>query len=113
MIEGPEVTIAMAKADGWWGRKDSKWPRMSELMLRYRAGAWLVRTVAPELTMGFPGEDEVLDSTIAPMPTDVVVEPGAPQQVAAAEGDPKPKPKRARRTPKTAEKAQEQPAATE
>ena len=54
VIEGPEVTIAMAKADGWWNRKDSKWPRMSELMLRYRAGAWLVRTVAPEMTMGFP-----------------------------------------------------------
>ena len=112
LIEGPEVTIKMAKDDGWWGRKDSKWPRMSELMLRYRAGAWLVRTVAPELTMGFPGEDEVMDSSIMPMPTDVVVEPGAPQQVTAAEEDPKPKPRRARRTPKAAEKAQEQPAAT-
>ena len=108
VIEGPEVTIAMAKADGWWGRKDSKWPRMSELMLRYRAGAWLVRTVAPEMTMGFPGDDEVMDSTIVPMPTDVVVEPGAPQPVVAAEEDPKPKPKRARRTTKPAELAQEQ-----
>ena len=68
VIEGPEVTIAMAKADGWWGRKDSKWPRMPELMLRYRAGAWLARTVAPEMTMGFPGDDEVMDSTIVPMP---------------------------------------------
>ena len=45
IIEGPEVTIAIAKADGWYGRKDSKWPRMPELMLRYRAGAWLGRTV--------------------------------------------------------------------
>ena len=111
VIEGPEVTVAMAKADGWWGRKDSKWPRMTELMLRYRAGAWLVRTVAPEMTMGFPGADEVLDSNLAPMPSDVVVEPGAPQQVAATEEDTKPKPKRARRANKTAEKAQEQPAA--
>ena len=95
IIEGPEVTIAMAKADGWYGRKDSKWPRMPELMLRYRAGAWLVRTVAPEMTMGFPGDDEVLDSNITPMPADVVVEPGAPQIVETDE--PKIKKKRARR----------------
>ena len=107
VMEGPEVTIAMAKADGWWGRKDSKWPRMPELMLRYRAGAWLVRTVAPEMTMGFPGDDEVLDSTIMPMPTDVVVEPGAPQQVETADENPKPKPKRARRTTKKEHEAQE------
>ena len=111
IVEGPEVTIAMAKADGWFGRKDSKWPRMPELMLRYRAGAWLVRTVAPEMCMGFPGDDEVLDSGHTPMPADVVVEPGAPQQVETADENPKPKPKRARRTTKTAEKAQEQPAA--
>ena len=106
VLEGPEVTIAMAKADGWWGRKDSKWPRMPELMLRYRAGSWLVRTVAPEMCMGFPGDDEVLDAGNAPMPTDVVVEPGAPQQIEATEEDQKPKKRRARRT-----KPAEEPAA--
>ena len=107
IVEGPEVTIAMAKADGWFGRKDSKWPRMPELMLRYRAGAWLVRTVAPEMCMGFPGDDEVLDSGHTPMPADVVVEPGAPQQVETADENPKPKPKRARRTTKKEHEAQE------
>ena len=110
VIEGPEVTIAIAKSDGWWGRKDSKWPRMPELMLRYRAGSWLSRTVAPEMSMGFPGDDEVLDSNIAPMPSDVVVEPGAPQQIeSAAEDAPKPKNKRAKRTKAAAEKPAEQP----
>ena len=105
VIEGPEVTIAIAKADGWWGRKDSKWPRMPELMLRYRAGAWLVRTVAPEMCMGFPGDDEVLDSGNALMPADVLVEPGAPQQVEAAKEEPKPK----RRRTKAPEKPKEEP----
>ena len=108
IIEGPEVTVAIAKADGWWSRKDSKWPRMTELMLRYRAGSWLVRTVAPEMCMGFPGDDEVLDSNIAHMPSDVVVEPGAPQQIESAEEDSKPKKKRAKRT-KAAENPAEEP----
>ena len=112
VVEGPEVTIAIAKADGWWGRKDSKWPRMPELMLRYRAGAWLVRTATPEMCMGFPGDDEIHDSDSdnAPMPVNVRVEPGPPQQVEAAEDDPKPKKKRARRTkPAESQPAEAQP----
>lgn len=107
VIEGPDVTIAIAKADGWWSRKDSKWPRMPELMLRYRAGAWLVRTVAPEMCMGLPGEDEALDAGNAPiMPADVVVEPGAPEIVAAEEQKPK---RRAPRTTKAADKPADKP----
>ena len=110
VIEGPDVTIAMAKEDGWWTRKDSKWPRMSELMLRYRAGAWLVRTVAPEMCMGFPGDEEVLDSAAAPMPADVVVEPGAPQ-IVATEEETKPKRSRARRAKADEPPTEAQPAA--
>ena len=57
-IEGPEVTIAMAKAEGWYSRKDrngkesSKWPTMPELMLRYRAAAFFGRLYAPDVLMG-------------------------------------------------------------
>ena len=102
VIEGPDVTIAIAKADGWWSRKDSKWPRMPELMLRYRAGAWLVRTVAPEMCMGFPDDNEALDAGNVPgiVAADVVVEPGAPEIVEAEEQKPK---RRAARKPKPAE----------
>ena len=51
-IEGPTVTIAMAKAEGWYGRSGSKWPTMPDLMLSYRSAAffgtliWLVLSAA-------------------------------------------------------------------
>lgn len=51
-VVGPQVTIAMAKAEGWYNRKGSKWPNMPELMLKYRCIAFFVRTLAPEITCG-------------------------------------------------------------
>ncbi len=60
-IEGPEVTVGMAKAEGWFGRNGSKWKTMRRLMLTYRAAAFLVRTTAPELTMGIRPVDELED----------------------------------------------------
>ena len=61
VLYGPEVTIAMAKAEGWVSKSGSKWQTMPEMMLRYRSAAFLVRTVAPELSMGLPMSDEVED----------------------------------------------------
>ena len=49
VIEGAEVTIGMAKAEGWYSKKDkygketSKWQTMPELMLAYRAAAFFAR----------------------------------------------------------------------
>lgn len=60
LYEGPLVTLGMAKAEGWSGR-NPKWRNMPDLMLRYRSAAWLVRTVAPELGMGFYTADEARD----------------------------------------------------
>ncbi len=60
-IVGAQVTIKMAKAEGWYGKKGSKWQSMPEQMLRYRSAAWLVRAYAPELGMGFQTVDEVHD----------------------------------------------------
>ena len=60
VLEGPEVTIGMAKAEGWHGKNGSKWKTMPELMLRYRAAAFLVRTTAPEVSLGITAE-EALD----------------------------------------------------
>jgi hypothetical protein len=65
--EGPLVTWAMAKAEGWTTKTDkhgnliSKWLTMPELMFRYRAATFLVRTVAPEITMGFLTAEEIID----------------------------------------------------
>lgn len=66
LIEGPEVTIDIAKKEGWYGKKGSKWVTMPDQMLRYRAAAWLIRTTAPELSMGLQTEDEIID--VAPDP---------------------------------------------
>lgn len=60
-LEGPKVTIKIAKAEGWVDKSGSKWKTMPEQMLRYRSAAWFVNTVAPELSMGLPTTDEVED----------------------------------------------------
>jgi hypothetical protein len=60
-LVGPLITIKMAKAEGWYSRDGSKWKTMPEQMLRYRSAAWFVNTVAPEVSMGLPTEDEVGD----------------------------------------------------
>lgn len=63
ILESPEITIAMAKAEGWYTKNGSKWQTMPELMLRYRCATLFARTFAPELTMGIQSEDEVIDVT--------------------------------------------------
>lgn len=74
IVEGPEVTIAMANAEGWSAKSGSKWKTMPEQMLRYRAAAFMIRTVAPELSMGYLTVDEVHD-TINVTPRAVVEKP--------------------------------------
>jgi hypothetical protein len=61
-IEGPEVTIGMAKREGWATKNGSKWQTMPELMLRYRAAAFLIRTAAPEIAMGMQTAEELRDT---------------------------------------------------
>ena len=61
IIAGPEVTIALAKQEGWYDKKGSKWKTMPDQMLRYRAAAWLIRTTAPEISMGLQTADEIID----------------------------------------------------
>jgi hypothetical protein len=60
-IEGPQVTMAMAKDEGWSTKSGSKWKTMPELMLMYRAAAFLIRTYAPEISMGLRTDDEIID----------------------------------------------------
>ena len=61
IIAGPEVTIALAKQEGGYDKKGSKWKTMPDQMLRYRAAAWLIRTTAPEISMGLQTADEIID----------------------------------------------------
>ena len=61
IIQGPEVTILIAKQEGWYDKKGSKWKTMPDQMLRSRAAAWLIRTTAPEISMGLQTTDEIID----------------------------------------------------
>lgn len=66
-LYGTTITIAMAKKEGWYSKKDkngnetSKWQSMPEQMLRYRAAAFWQRVYAPEIGMGFLTTEEVQD----------------------------------------------------
>lgn len=61
LLEGPPVSIAMAKKEGWFSKSGSKWQTMPELMLMYRSGTFFGRMYAPELTMGMQTSDELID----------------------------------------------------
>lgn len=73
VLEGPKITLAMAKAEGWSTKSGSKWITMPELMLRYRSAAFFARLYAPDITLGMMTADEaydvaVRDVTPAPVP---------------------------------------------
>lgn len=60
-IIGPLITIELAKKEGWYEKSGSKWKTIPELMLQYRAAAWMVNTHAPEISMGLQTQDEIHD----------------------------------------------------
>lgn len=74
VLEGPPVSIAMAKAEGWYNKNGSKWKTMPQLMLRYRAAKFFGNLYAPDVLMGMHTADEVEDFGD--------VEPRAPRQAA-------------------------------
>lgn len=61
VVEGTEITMAMAKAEGWSTKSESKWVTMPEQMLRYRAAAFFARIYAPDITLGMQTSEELRD----------------------------------------------------
>jgi hypothetical protein len=61
ILEGAEVTIAMSKKEGWYGKNGSKWQSIPQLMLQYRSAAFFSRVYCPEITMGMQTADEIID----------------------------------------------------
>ena len=61
-VEGPVVSMAMAKAEGWSTKSGSKWLTMPELMLRYRSAAFFARLYAPDITLGMQTAEEIEDA---------------------------------------------------
>jgi hypothetical protein len=60
-LVGTDVTMAIAKQEGWFGKNGSKWKSIPQQMLMYRAASWWTRAYAPELSMGLSTADEAAD----------------------------------------------------
>ncbi len=61
-MEGPAISIHMAKSEGWYDRNGSKWKTMPEVMLCYRAASFFSRIYCPDLTGGFHSQEEAMDT---------------------------------------------------
>jgi len=89
-LRGPEVTMAMAKREGWATKSGSKWATMPELMIRYRAAAFWGRLFIPELLVGIHTQEEVMDVepvSISEAPATSVADLNAKLQGAATDSD--------------------------
>lgn len=70
IVRGTEVTIKMAKLEGWYSKKDkygnetSKWQTIPEQMLAYRAAAFFARVYIPNALMGVYVEGEAEDISV-------------------------------------------------
>ena len=101
-LVGALVTIAMAKAEGWYGKSGSKWKTMPEQMLQYRAAAFWCRAYAPEIALGMHTSEEVNDTPAAQQ----VVQPSVATTVTASVVDVTPTPPE----PKRRKKVEPEPA---
>lgn len=126
-LEGPLITIDLAKKEGWYEKKGSKWKTMPEMMLRYRAASWFVNAYAPEIAMGLRTVEEEQDAVYdvspdsdgtyqvttseirRPEPADVEPE-AAPEEPKAAPAE-KPAPPKRRTAPAKENPKAEAPAA--
>lgn len=61
-IKGPEVTVLMAKEEGWTTNK--KWITLTDLMLGYRCQSFFARLYCPEALGGIYTSEEINDSNI-------------------------------------------------
>lgn len=59
IIKGPEVTMKMAKEEGWTTNK--KWLTLTDLMLAYRCQSFFARLHCPEAMNGIYTSDEVIE----------------------------------------------------
>lgn len=61
LLKGTEITLEMAKNEGWSTKPGSKWLTMPKQMLAYRAGSFFARTYCPEVLLGVQTIDEIQD----------------------------------------------------
>lgn len=80
VLRGEKITLDMAKAEGWYDRKGSKWKTFPGQMLRYRAGAFWARVYCPEISLGITTKEEAID--VEPVEVSVVSEAPVAARVA-------------------------------
>lgn len=61
-VDGINVTMDMADAEGWTKKNGTKWRTLPQLMLRYRAASFFANLNCPELTTGMYTREEMLDN---------------------------------------------------
>lgn len=61
VLEGPMITMEMAKLEGWSTKAGSKWKTMPEVMIRYRSASFFGRLYCSDILMGVYSEDETND----------------------------------------------------
>jgi len=61
VVEGPEITWGLVKAEGWMDKRGSKWGTMPAKMFRYRSASWLIDTHYAEVSLGLPTTHELED----------------------------------------------------
>ena len=61
MCKGVTVSIQMAKDEGWYSKKGSKWQTMGSLMLMYRSAMFFARAYCPESLLGMQSREELYD----------------------------------------------------
>lgn len=61
LLKSVEITMEMAKLEGWSEKNGSKWKTMPKQMLMYRAGSFFARAYCPEVLLGVQTIDEIQD----------------------------------------------------
>ncbi len=91
-LESPAVTLQMARKEGWFDKRGSKWQTMPDLMLRYRAATLFARLYCPEISLGMVTAEEAEDMGPAPASSrfrrsEVTIEEGDTREKAAPAPD--------------------------
>ena len=67
-FRSPRVDMEFAERNGWVAKAGSKWQSMPEIMCRYRSAAILIKSVCPEIVMGFEFAEDLMDASEEPHP---------------------------------------------
>lgn len=87
VLRGTEITMQMAKDEGWLS--NSKWRSMPEQMLGYRAASFFARMFCPEAMMGLQTTEEIYDASPVTAPpsaqdlSDAIMAEGSTKKTAA------------------------------